>query len=177
MVLLIMGGSSSGKSEYAEHRSVELKQRNKKIQLVYAATMEPMDAESHRKIARHRKMREGKQFETRECYTHLEEFTARKNEVVLLECLSNLTANEMFGAKGRKTEIVSVLEQGIRHLIADAKDVVIVGNNVFEDGTVYDKTTTEYLKKMAELHRRIAVLADEVVEVVCGIPVCWKEKP
>ena len=88
-----MGGSASGKSEYAEQLAVNLKEeaeRNTgevKPKLVYAATMEPVDSESCKRISRHRAMRAGKQFETREQYTHLEELAADRNEILLLECL------------------------------------------------------------------------------------------
>ena len=113
MVIFVLGGSGSGKSEYAESLAVRLGQeaaeryrqeslQGRKIfqsvlhkpQLVYIATMEPLDKESRARVDRHRKQRAGKQFETRECYTHIEELNVQKNEILLLECLSNLTANE-----------------------------------------------------------------------------------
>ena len=49
---------------------------------------------------RHRKMRAGKGFETVECYTGLKNLDFPENAVVLLECMSNLAANEMFEEKG-----------------------------------------------------------------------------
>ena len=59
---------------------------------------------------------------------------------------------------------VESLKKGIRHL-------VVVTNNVQEDGIWYDTTTMEYLKAMGEINQRLAAMADEVVEVVAGIPV------
>ena len=125
MVIFVLGGSGSGKSEYAESLAVRLGQENvlarqkenlqdklvscgqfssiQKPQLVYIATMEPLDSESRARVCRHRKQRADKQFETRECYTHIEELSIQKNEILLLECLSNLTANEMFSPAGRKS--------------------------------------------------------------------------
>lgn len=99
MICFVIGGSGSGKSEYAENLALGLKEQEK---LVYVATMQPLDEESWQRIGRHRKMRAGKGFETRECYTHLEQLPVEKNEIILLECLSNLTANEMFSENGRK---------------------------------------------------------------------------
>lgn len=182
MVIFVIGGSGSGKSEYAENLAVSLRQKEymqqaekqQPVRLVYAATMEPLDEESKKRVKRHQNMRAEKQFETRECYTHLEELPVEGHEIVLLECLSNLTANEMFSEKGRKEQIAEVIEQGISHLKNHSLHLIIVGNNVFEDGIVYDETTTEYLKQMAEIHRFLGKMADEVVEVVCGIPVKWK---
>ena len=174
MIIFIIGGSGSGKSEYAEQRAVELRQENPDAELVYVATMEPMDGESGKRIERHRCMRGGKGFTTRECYTHLEELEVKSQEIVLLECLSNLTANEMFSAEGRKEQTVSAIKTGINRLIEQSKDVIVVGNNVFEDGITYDEMTEEYLRQMAELHKFLAEQADEVIEVICKIPVFWK---
>ncbi len=181
MVIFITGGSGSGKSEYAEQRAVLLREQSKNIQeteLVYVATMEAQDLESQKRIQRHQKMRAEKHFTTCECYTHLEELTLRNNSekqnIVLLECLSNLTANEMFSSKGRGDSVVPVIKKGIIHLIEQSRDVIIVGNNVFEDGMQYDETTESYLKQMAELHCFLAEQSDEVIEVICGIPLFWK---
>ena len=189
MVIFVIGGSGSGKSEYAENRAVSMKNRanaektanlqSQEAELIYIATMEPQDLESKKRIERHQKMRAEKHFTTCECYTHLEELTLRENDsekryITLLECLSNLTANEMFSSKGRNDSVVPVIKKGILHLIEQSKDVIIVGNNVFEDGIQYDETTEIYLKQMAELHCFLAERADEVIEVICGIPLFWK---
>ena len=45
---------------------------------------------------------QGKNFKTFECYTGLEKLTVPQNSTVLLECMSNLVANEMYSPNGRK---------------------------------------------------------------------------
>lgn len=177
MVIFITGGSGSGKSEYAENRAMELKSSRQADNLVYIAAMEPLDEESRKRVERHRRMRKDKNFATRECYTHLEELGTGPGEILLLECLSNLTANEMFSPSGRKKQAASVIKEGICHLIENSRDLIVVGNNVFEDGVEYDGTTREYLEQMAELHRFLAERSDEVIEVVYGLPVYWKGDP
>lgn len=173
MVLLVIGGSGSGKSAYAEERAAELGGQAGG-RLLYLATMEPLDEESHRRIARHRRMRKDKNFTTLECQTHLEEVSAKKGDTMLLECISNLTANEMYSPKGRGGEAARVITDGIRRLARKAEHLVLVGNQVFSDGISYDASTMEYLSQMALIQREAAALADEVVEVVCGIPVWVK---
>lgn len=170
MLLLITGGSGSGKSEYAENRAVQLRQQAKG-RLLYAAAMEPYDEESRRRIARHRNMRKDKDFTTIECYTHLEELATEPEDTILLECVSNLTANEMFSERGRGQAAAECILAGIRRLSREAANLVIVGNNVFEDGMEYDASTREYVRQMARIQNETAREADEVVEVVCGIPV------
>ena len=67
MMILITGGSGSGKSAYAEQLVTEFGDFNR----IYIATMYPFDEESHKRIKRHRNMRARKQFTTVECYTCL----------------------------------------------------------------------------------------------------------
>lgn len=173
MILLITGGSGSGKSEYAEQRTAELGSRSNG-KMIYIATMEPYDEESYKRIERHRQMRRHRNFETVECYTHLEELQSASEDTALLECISNLTANEMYSEKGRGDQAADVILAGIRKLAGQLKNLVIVGNNVFEDGLQYDPSTREYIRQMAVIQNETAKIADEVVEVVCGIPVITK---
>ena len=63
MVLLVLGGAASGKSQYAEDRVLQFPGENR----VYVATMECFDEESRQRIQRHRNMRAGKGFQTVEC--------------------------------------------------------------------------------------------------------------
>ena len=91
---------------------------------------------------------------------------------VLLECMSNLAANEMFSREqpvDRETVIAKIL-QGIEVLRKQADPLVIVTNNVFEDGIAYDSATIEYIEALGRVNERLAAEADEVVEVVAGIP-------
>lgn len=172
MFYYIIGGSGSGKSEFAESCCVRLNSEKK----LYIATMEPYDEESHRRIARHRRMRDGKGFETLECYTHLEDVSIPPGCTVLLECMSNLVANEMFSENGRKEQTAQKIYEGILHVRKQAEHLVIVTNQVFSDGITYDMSTEEYLKVMAEVNRLAAESADAVCEVVHGIPVFLRGK-
>ena len=60
---LILGGSSSGKSMYAQRLARSLAGTRP---LYYLATMEPRDAEDHARVAKHRRERAGWGFETLE---------------------------------------------------------------------------------------------------------------
>ena len=70
MLRLIIGGSASGKSEYAERLVCSLPGKR-----IYVATMEPFGEEGRERIARHRKLREGKGFVTAEVPRDLGAFT------------------------------------------------------------------------------------------------------
>ena len=96
MIHLVTGGSGSGKSAYAEQCILDFGGTRR----VYIATMQPFGAEGQARIARHRKMRAAKKFSTIECYTNLKEVELEPGSDVLLECMSNLTANEIFDPSG-----------------------------------------------------------------------------
>ena len=99
-----------------------------------------------------------------------------KESVVLLECMSNLAANEMFTEQEirEKNLVVSQILQGIRILKEQTGELVIVTNNISEEGTNYDATTVNYIAALGEINAALAQEADTVIEVVVGIPVWMK---
>ena len=173
MLTLVTGGSGSGKSAFAEDRVLSFGD----AQRIYIATMHPFDEESHKRIERHQKMRAGKGFETVECYTGLKNVKLPAGCVVLLECMSNLTANEMFQGEEQVAEeiVAERILHGVAMLKGQVEHLVIVTNNVFEDGIVYEESTVKYIRAMGRINEKLAEQADRVVEVVVGIPVIVKE--
>lgn len=196
MMVLVVGGSGSGKSSYAEKVTVSLAQESVKEitksentslsdfklnipKKYYLATMQVFDDEGRKKVDRHRNLRNGKGFFTIEQPTRISGALEKMEDgdrTVLLECISNLTANEMFSEKKTMTEI-QVTENVIRDikmLKEQTNHLVVVSNNIFEDGTTYDEITTKYIRAMGKINQKLAALADRVVEVVAGIPVTLK---
>ena len=55
-----------------------------------------------------------------ECYTDLASVQIPKDSVVLLECMSNLVANEMFQENGAKEKTVEAVLLGVKTLLAKA---------------------------------------------------------
>ena len=198
MMTVITGGSGSGKSAYAEGYIGEIAARSDYCNKYYIATMKVYDAEGQKKIDRHRRLRQGKGFITIEQPNDIENtIKTIKNQqntnfnnsdlnlsvtdphiAALLECMSNLVANEMFTDDGNgNSKIVPAdivcekITNGIRAIKDILDDLVIVTNNVFEDGIEYDDKTMEYIRAMGIVNQRIAAMADHVIEVVVGIPV------
>lgn len=181
MLYLVTGGSGSGKSEYAEKLAVSVYQKGQGA-LYYIATMVPFDEECQERISRHRMMRKGKGFQTLECFVHLEQVCVGKNDVVLLECMSNLLANEMYqkdgsikkrGQEAEKQLKVSVLEP-LLLLEQQTGCLIVVTNEVFSDGMQYEEETKEYVRLLGKANTFLADHAEAVVEVVCSIPVYLK---
>lgn len=172
MIHIVTGGSGSGKSAFAEEQIVNLQGDTR----IYIATMYPFDEESRRRVERHRRMRAGKGFETVECYTHLEDLKIPEGADVLLECMSNLTANERYQEGGAGEHTYEAVCRGIEALAAQAANLVVVTNEVFSDGIAYDRETEQYLKDLGSINQYLARIADRVTEVVYGIPVRMKEE-
>ncbi len=172
MMILVTGGSGSGKSAFAEDCVLALGEKKR----IYIATMFPFDEESKKRVARHRNMRSGKGFETVECYTGLKNVKVPEQSTVLLECMSNLTANEMFQKNGAGENTVEAVIEGIRSLCRQAGDIVIVTNEIFSEAAVYEGETETYQKYLGLINQKLARLADQVVEVVYGIPVYHKQE-
>lgn len=170
MLILVTGGSGSGKSAFAEDKMLSFGT----AQRIYIATMHPFDNESYKRIDRHREMRAGKGFETIECYTGLKDVVLPEGCVVLLECMSNLVANEMFEEQGAHEQTVQTIMAGIENLLRQAAHVVIVTNEIFSDAPAFEREMNTYLKYLGRINREIAKKADEVTEVVYGIPVYHK---
>ena len=177
MMIVITGGSGSGKSAYAEDCIAAFSKDCKKY---YIATMQVFDAEGQAKIERHRRLRSGKGFETIEQPVSIEAALEQMcvfERTALLECMSNLVANEMFsGEMVENCEVVTEkILRGVEQLNEGLKHLVIVTNNVFEDGITYNETTMEYIRAMGSVNEKLAAMADKVVEVVVGIPVVVKK--
>lgn len=172
MLILVTGGSGSGKSAFAEDRVLSLGKGPR----IYIATMFPFDEESHKRIERHRRMRAGKGFDTVECYTDLAHVKLPRGSVVLLECMSNLTANEMFRQDGAHENTVSEILLGLENLIQQARHVVVVTNEIFSEAASYEGETELYQNYLGKINQEIAGMADEVAEVVYGIPVYHKRR-
>ena len=190
MLMMVTGGSGSGKSAYAESLLYSCEGIR-----YYIATMQIYDAEGEKKVERHRKLRAGKGFLTIESPMNVGKIqfvcagepgqaqyrqeAERKGQCssekksALLECMSNLTANEMFTKDGMKSEdeVVEKIVSEIQTLSQKLDNLVIVTNNVFEDGVIYDAGTMEYLRALGRINAALARLADRVAEVVVGIPV------
>ncbi|MGO5051574.1 bifunctional adenosylcobinamide kinase/adenosylcobinamide-phosphate guanylyltransferase [Lachnospiraceae bacterium LCP25S3_G4] len=169
MLVVVTGGSNSGKSEWAE----EIAGRLCKTRKIYLATMVANDTESIQRVEAHRLLREGKQFVTIEQGTHIETLDLQGETCVLLECMSNLVANEMYDKMGVKIDIDTHIMRGIEQLLAQVPHVVIVTNEVFS-GMEEDEETMRYLAELGQVNQKMVARANMFVESVYGIPILYK---
>lgn len=95
---------------------------------------------------------------------------AASRAVFLLEDLTNLYANEVYGTSGHPHEIVAPLLE----LTQQAGALIIVANELYSDGIDYGSETDRFLRDLADLAATLSATADQVTEVVYGIPVQLK---
>lgn len=168
MLIFVFGGSGSGKSEYAESRVLAAGEMPR----YYVATMEPCGEEAEQRIERHRVLRAGKGFATVECACHLERLRLPQCGAVLIEDLSNLVANEIWSEQGRGDipGLAELVCDGIFRLEEAHALVVVVGNDIHRDCGEPTAETKRFAELIGQCHTLLAARADEVTEVVCGIP-------
>lgn len=167
MLVVVTGGAASGKSAHAERLLVDAAPGPR----CYLATMEPFGADAAFRIDRHRALRAGKGFDTLERYTDLAGLRLPKPyDGVLLECVSNLLANELFAPAGAGADgAAAAVLDGIGALARQCRTLVVVTNEIFSDGLPYDADTLRYIRLLGGINQALCARADRVYESVCGI--------
>ena len=168
MTTLITGGSKCGKSSLAE--SILSASPRRKI---YIAAMQPFGEAAAETITRHRKMREGKGFETLELFSGYSPEQIPEGCAVMIEDIANLTANEMFTGETVRDPFGYVMRD-IEAVESRAADVIIVSNTVGADGHEYSPGTADYIRAIGRINAALAEKADRVIECVFGIPIVLK---
>jgi len=159
---LLIGGARSGKSSLAETRALCLA-----VPRAFVATAEGLDDEMAARIARHRSDR-GPDWTTVEVPLDLPQalLALTSHGVIVVDCLTLWLSNLMLA--GRDTEAAfSALEAA---LAACPTPVILVANEVGQ-GIVPKNALARAFRDLAGiLNRRMATIADEVVQVIAGLP-------
>lgn len=169
MMILLTGGSACGKSTFGEALAARLPGPR-----YYIATMRPYDEECLTKIARHRAQRADKGFQTIERHTDIHQIRLPQRGTALLECMCNLTANEMFDETGNIRDAYEPILRGVDALAEQCEHLIIVTNQVGADVRAYEEGTRDYIRLLGRLNQALAARADCVCELVCGIPLVLK---
>ncbi len=180
MVQLILGGSASGKSEFAGSLA-EKAARNGTIH--YLATMHPEGKEAQEKIRRHDRLRIGGSYQVHEVFSidalrGAGEKTA-SDDVILFDSIDGFAADVMFSPKTENPGTASPdearqLAAEILLLEKNCRCLILVADDIGSDGVSYDPVTRRYMEYYGILCRCLGESAHSVVQVVCGIPVWLK---
>jgi adenosylcobinamide kinase/adenosylcobinamide-phosphate guanylyltransferase len=172
----ILGGARSGKSSYAERLALANGGR-----VAYIATAQALDVEMAKRIAIHRQNRPAG-WQTLEIPTAVGarlRLDPPQAEVILLDCLTLLTANLLTGitadeeqadeatASARMHEEISLLLQAIQESPAEW---IVVSNEVGMGLVPPYPLGRVYRDLLGMANQRLAATADQVVFMIAGIP-------
>ena len=176
---LITGGARSGKSSYGLKRAEALSASR-----LFVATCPDIDGEMSERVARHRKEREGRGWQTVECELDLDAVFDKYGagyDVILIDCLTLWVNNLLFAAE--KTgelfddHVMKSRCQDWLEKIEDYPGQVICVTNEVGLGIVPDNPLArKYRDLVGTCNQLIGMHADEVVFVSCGIPLFLKQE-
>jgi adenosylcobinamide kinase/adenosylcobinamide-phosphate guanylyltransferase len=160
---LVLGGTRSGKSRFAERLVLE-----SGFEPVYIATAEPLDQEMTVRIAEHR-ARRGAGWRTVEEPLHLVGALAREcapERAVLVDCLTLWLTNLMIGQRDVAAEAACLVDAlgGLRGAL------VLVSNEVGQGVVPESAMARAFIDHAGRLHQALAARADAVVFLTAGLP-------
>ena len=166
MKVYISGGCKNGKSMLAQKLAGKMADGGP---LYYIATMIPHDDEDNARIKKHIEDRDGWGFETLEQGTALLECLdgADKNGTFLLDSVTSLVQNEMFGEDRIDLDAGGRVYADIQIFLSRVKNAVMVSDYIFGDAERYDGLTEEYRRALA-MADKTAKECDLVIEVCAG---------
>lgn len=176
MLVFISGAVRSGKSSLGEKLAISLAGENRKI---YLATSRHYDAEMSERIRIHQQTRAGKGFLTIDKCSDIGDVVALliTADTVMLDCLGTLLANEMFNGqeKPAKPELIrDKILADLSKIRNKVTNLIIISNEVFADGVLYEQPTETYIKTLAKLHIELARASDTAIECIYSRYLCHK---
>ncbi len=163
---LVLGGTSSGKSAFAETLAVD-----SGLPKTYLATAIAEGAEMQAKIARHKARRDAG-WRTVEAQLDLCKplQNAVRGQVILLDCVSVWLANQM----ARTPTIAGATDNLCTELSRCEARVIVVSNDVSGSLVPTNEIARDFQRALGELNQRLAIQCDVVVSITAGLPMVLK---
>lgn len=163
-VILITGGSRSGKSSYAEQLALSLSDAP-----VYLATARIWDDEFRERVRRHQERR-GPQWTNleEEKYLSRHDLTGR---VVVVDCLTLWCTNFFFDSQSDVDASLAALKAEFDRFTAQEATFLFVTNEIGMGGTSDNALQRRFTDLQGWMNQYVASQADEVLLMVSGIPV------
>ena len=163
-VVLITGGSRSGKSSYAEKLALELSENP-----VYLATARIWDEEFRERVRRHQ-ARRGPQ------WTNLEEekYLSRHSlagRVIVVDCLTLWCTNFFFDLESDVDRALEAAKAEFDRFTAQDATFLFVTNEIGMGGTSDNEIQRKFTDLQGWMNQYAAACADKVILMVSGIPV------
>jgi len=180
---LITGGSACGKSTFARTRLA-----NSCAPRFLILTEDPALAIDAERIAARARDRACPAYRLLEQTSNLSAIALPTGATVVVDCLCNLVSNLMFPASSEMTysdaysrqlaeDVTARACSDILMLAAQCNELIVVTNEIAcEPISSHDEMTLAYLAALSHLNRALAHEADEVTELVCGIPLALQRR-
>jgi len=165
-IIFVLGGTRSGKSEYAEELAI---QANNKV--AYIATCICSDKEMESRIDIHKKRRpvEWTTFEEPRNIANLVPTLNKEFNTALIDCLTIYTSNLMFDNLNKENILTNIKELLTALQSSNCKSIIV--SNEVGLGIVPESAMGREFRDIAgEVNKLVASQADTVFFVVSGIP-------
>ncbi len=163
-IVLVIGGTRSGKSAFALSRAGELPGRK-----VYIATAQACDTEMTERIHKHRQKR-GQEWTTLEEPVRLGRAVREVSpayDVIVIDCLTIWLSNLLCVSR----ELEGEQDDFVDSLRALGASTLFIVSNEVGMGIVPENELARRFRDLAgELNQRIAQIADEVFLISAGLP-------
>lgn len=163
-ILLVTGGQRSGKSDFAQNRALEMSKHP-----VYLATSRIWDEEFRQRVLRHQANRGSEWMNVEE-----EKFLSRHDlagRVIVIDCVTLWCTNFFFDNNSVVDISLQQIKEEFDAFVRQDAYFIFVTNELGLGGVSVDDTQRRFTDLQGWVNQYIASKADEVVLMVCGIPV------
>ena len=169
-IILITGGQRSGKSRYAEELALSLSDHP-----VYVATAHIWDEEFRQRVLRHQERR-GPQWTNIEEERELSRYDLT-GQVAVIDCITLWCTNFFFdrnkpdNEQPTVDEALKLLKEEFNRFTNQDATFIFVTNEIGAGGVSTDVIQRRFTDLQGWMNQYVAQKADEVILMVCGIPV------
>jgi adenosylcobinamide kinase / adenosylcobinamide-phosphate guanylyltransferase len=167
MITLVLGGTRSGKSRYAQQLARQLSARP-----LYVATSRAWDAAHQERIARHQRER-GPEWRTLECELELDALEL-DGEVAVIDCVT-LWLSNFFSDQGADVDRCLERARRIVDRLAERRaELLVVSNELGQSLHAPSEIGRKFVDLQGLVNQHLAARAENVAWMVAGIPLYVK---
>ncbi|MDC7232413.1 MAG: bifunctional adenosylcobinamide kinase/adenosylcobinamide-phosphate guanylyltransferase [Spirochaetales bacterium] len=177
-MILILGGSKSGKTAFAEEKAASLAAETRG-RVIYLASAQAWDDEMKIRIQRHKESRPSNWMTLEEPLSVPEavlNLKGKDTDVILFDCLTLWLTNLLMelGEDFKQTEAEDLINSRVQDFLNAAAafpGTVIVVSNLVEEGLVSPHFLGRIFQELSgRSHQALAAASQEVYHVVAGLP-------
>lgn len=163
-ITLITGGQRSGKSRFAY--SMALSESSNPVLI---ATSRVYDEETEKRIERHKKDRQGQNWEVIEEDKNLSLHDV-SGRVVVIDCLTLLANNYFFDCKNDEA-CLDLLKKEFDDLVQQKAHFIFVTNEIGSCGQSPNEVQRRFTSVLGWFNQYVASKSDEMYYLVSGVPI------